>query len=572
MGVEMLKSNYIEEQYILDEEDFSKNDIMGNQFSDYEILNLISSNFDKFVGKVISKKNSKIYLMKKLNHNPTKEQMDKEFKKFKNLNHKNIIKYYEWFQYNGSTYIVEEYIDNGDLEDLKEIYQSFNKIIDINLMWSLLFQCVSGLKYLHDKDIIHNNISLKNILITNDNVIKLNNIKFSFMQGGLSCNKPNDIFDLAEVFKNILGSNDNFYPKEMTNIIKSMADYNNNNTIDKFFNQVNEQYIKVSSIISIFRCLICFKIFVDSLTQNENIFTEDKTPLSFYFLKYLDILVNTKDPNGIFLLCYNIKKLLNVKNEEEEINPNIVLELLLERFNKETNINLNNVPFGMQEIICNSEKELALQEYNKYFSLNFNSIISANFSSFIKTKRICNICNNSYYFFNVFPFIEFDLEMLLLESKGRKNININSIENWFLLQRLHKKIISKEHNIYCAICKCTTEQREFKQFYSLPKYFIISLNRGNNYSKKFKFKLSVKLNLENQMEMEKPYNKYNLEGFVKRFYDEKNGEYFEAIYREQKNNIWKKYNARNEKNTADIMDPLVEDDGLIVMLFYSAVD
>ena len=78
--------------------------------------------------------------------------------------------------------------------------------------------------------------------------------------------------------------------------------------------------------------------------------------------------------------------------------------------------------------------------------------------------------------------------------------------------------------------------------------------------------------LENQIEMEKSYNKYNLEGFVKRFYDEKNGEYFEAIYRAQKNNTWKKYNARNEKNTADIMDPLVEDDGLIVMLFYSAVD
>ena len=568
----MLKSNYAEEQYILDEEDFSVYDIIGNQFSDFEILNIISSKIDKFVAKVISKKNSKIYLMKKLNYNHEKKQMDEEFKKFKNLNHKNIIKYYEWFQYDGSIYIIEEYIDDGNLKDLEEIYQSLNKIIDINIMWSLLYQCISGLKYLHDNNIIHNNISLENILIANNKVIKLNNINFSFMPAKLLSNKANDICDLGCIFKNILGGNENFYPKEMINIINSMAVYKENNTIEFFFNKVNEQTAKLSSIISIFRCLMCFKIFINSLTQNENIFTEDKTPLSFYFLKCLDRLLNTKEPNEIIFLGNNIKKLLNITNDQEEINPNLVLEFLLERFNKETNINLNNVPFGMQKIICNSEKELALQEFQKYFSLNFNSIISANFSSFLKTKRICNICNNSYYFFIVFPFIEFDLDMLLLESKGRNDININSIENWFILQKLHKKIINKEHNTFCENCKCFTEQREFKQFYSLPKYFIISLNRGKNYSNKFKFKISVKLNLKNIIEMEKSYNKYNLEGFVKRFFDKKNGEYFAAIYRDQTSNTWKKYNAKCDNNAPNIMDPLVEDDGLIVMLFYSAID
>ena len=575
----MIKNNYDEEQYALDEEDFSKNDIIGDQFTDYEILNVISSNTEKFIAKVTSKKNSKIYLMKKLNYNPEKEQMEEEFKKFKNLNHKNIIKYYKWFQYNGSTYIIEEYIDNGTLKDFEEIYKTFNKIIDINLMWSFLYQCISGLKYLHDNDIIHNNISSDNILITNNKVIKLNSIKFSFMLSGLLCNKPRDICDLGIMFKKILGSNENFYPKEMVNLINSMEEYDQNKTIETYFNQISEQYIintaKVSSIISIFRCLNCFDKFVYSLSQNETIFTESKTPLSFYFLKCLDKFINTKDPNGIILLSYNIKKLLKTKNDDEEINPNIFLEFLMERFNKETNINLNNVPFGMQKIIYNNEKELALQEFQKYFSFNFNSIISLNFSTFLKTKRICNECNNSYYFFNIFPFIEFDLDMILLESKDKNNINninIECLEDWFLLQKLHKKIISKEYNTFCENCGANTEQREFKQFYSLPKYFIISLNRGRNYSNKFKFKLSVKLNLENKIEMEKSYNKYNLEGIVKRFFDKKNGEYFSSIYRDRKNNTWKKYNGKNEKNVSNILDPLVDDDGLIVMLFYSAVD
>ena len=55
-------------------------------------------------------------------------------------------------------------------------YNSLNKAIDIKLLWSILWQCLSGLKYLHEKNIVHKNIYLKNILMTEDKIIKLNNI------------------------------------------------------------------------------------------------------------------------------------------------------------------------------------------------------------------------------------------------------------------------------------------------------------------------------------------------------------------------------------------------------------
>ena len=47
----------------------------------------------------------------------------------------------------------------------------------------------------------------------------------------------------------------------------------------------------------------------------------------------------------------------------------------------------------------------------------------------------------------------------------------------------------------------------------------------------------------------------------------KNDEHFIAIYKD-KNNRWKK--SEREK-VEDIMDPLADKDGLVIMLFYSAI-
>ena len=117
------------------------------------------------------------------------------------------------------------------------------------------------------------------------------------------------------------------------------------------------------------------------------------------------------------------------------------------------------------------------------------------------------------------------------------------------------------------MCNIHTEHNEFKQFYNLPKCFIISLNRGENYKNIHQPQIPLFLDVTNKIETRDCPTQFNLVGIVKRSLDEKNEEHFIAIYKD-KNNRWKK--SEREK-VEDIMDPLADKDGLVIMLFYSAI-
>lgn len=58
MGVEMIKDRFGEDQLVLSNEDFYNDDVMGNSFTNYDIMKVIKSNSTryKFVAKVVSKK------------------------------------------------------------------------------------------------------------------------------------------------------------------------------------------------------------------------------------------------------------------------------------------------------------------------------------------------------------------------------------------------------------------------------------------------------------------------------------------------------------------------------------
>ena len=67
MGVEMIKDRQGMDNLVLSDEDFFNDDIMGNKFEDYEILQVLTKNNpSSFTSKVRSKFNSKIYAMKKI--------------------------------------------------------------------------------------------------------------------------------------------------------------------------------------------------------------------------------------------------------------------------------------------------------------------------------------------------------------------------------------------------------------------------------------------------------------------------------------------------------------------------
>ena len=116
MGVEMIKDRLGEDQLVLSNEALYNDNEIGSNLSDFNILKVIKSEKDKYVAKVSSKKNYKIYLMKKIKATP--EQINEEFKILKNRNHQNVIKYFKWLEDEGNIYIIKEYVDNGPLMNL----------------------------------------------------------------------------------------------------------------------------------------------------------------------------------------------------------------------------------------------------------------------------------------------------------------------------------------------------------------------------------------------------------------------------------------------------------------------
>ena len=230
----------------------------------------------------------------------------------------------------------------------------------------------------------------------------------------------------------------------------------------------------------------------------------------------------------------------------------------MEKLNKETGQNFNGPSLGIQPVIFNQNKDKSLAEFMTYYNQNFNSIISQFFVGFIKTKRICQQCREGIYSFNLFPFIEFDLDICA---------KFPNFESWFQEQNNHCLDLSVEHNVVCQKCRCIRAQNEFKQFFSLPSNFIISLNRGEGFRNQTIIDYPLVLDLTQKVEKKDSYCKFNLVGVVKRVVDNKGAEYYIAIYLHPYQNCWvlsDRYNLTQINNPYHIQ-------GMEMLLFYSAI-
>jgi len=86
-----------------------------------------------------------------------------------NLDHPNIVKILDAGVNKNTPFIVMEYIDGGDLEDL---IKSRGKL-SVNEALSIFDQLLSALAYVHNLGIIHRDIKPKNILIDKSGKVKL---------------------------------------------------------------------------------------------------------------------------------------------------------------------------------------------------------------------------------------------------------------------------------------------------------------------------------------------------------------------------------------------------------------
>ena len=85
-----------------------------------------------------------------------------------NINHSNVIKYYESYIVNDETiFWIMDYCDGGTLRDKINIYSKSEQRMHENLIWHWSLQILSALKYLHSNYIIHRDLKPDNIYIEN---------------------------------------------------------------------------------------------------------------------------------------------------------------------------------------------------------------------------------------------------------------------------------------------------------------------------------------------------------------------------------------------------------------------
>ena len=145
--------------------------IIGNCLDDFEFLKIFGSGAFGCVFKVRSKKNNKLYALKKINFQNEKEieKNKKEIILLKYLDHENICKCFAEFKTpDGTQYMVMEQYNNKDLYQYVRVNQRMNHHIREEIIWNIIFQCLEGLSYLHLQGIIHCDIKLGNIFMTEE--------------------------------------------------------------------------------------------------------------------------------------------------------------------------------------------------------------------------------------------------------------------------------------------------------------------------------------------------------------------------------------------------------------------
>ena len=147
---------------------------------------------------------------------------ENELKLLKDLHHPNIVHLEDVKKDNQYYYIVMEYVNGGSLTDCLKKYKSkYGKAFPEEIVQYLMRQIVDAIKYIHQRNIIHRDLKLDNIMVSFDNDNDKNNCnmmraRIKIIDFGFATKLTPDKNNLATT---VLGSPINMDPL----ILKEMA-------------------------------------------------------------------------------------------------------------------------------------------------------------------------------------------------------------------------------------------------------------------------------------------------------------------------------------------------------------
>lgn len=374
-------------------------------------------------------------------------------------------------------------------------------------------------------------------------------------------------------------NNIDFYSKELVDIIYKMIEIDQNKRpssdeiLKSLVYEFNKKYAKNSSIGSVLSCLYSYEKLTEYIQRpnQQNLINENANtkPISFAYLYGINSIRNNIDEDW----NNSLDKIRNVLIKEnyrysgnKEIDLRQIIYYLLGKMHKELNMKKETDGFCSKdsENIEDYVKKNAFNNFSQYIKQNYQSAIFDFFFGFMKTKNICEVCQksnriNSTYSFNIFYYVCFNIDLAI---KKTNNANLN-IEELFKIQ--NNININIYNSKFCRQCNSYQPHYQFKQFYILPYFLIICLDRGKNsknYNKKIYYNMNLDLKVHTEIKETPTY--FKLIGIIKRL-DKNDNEHYISLYFDINYNSWI---LRDDSLITKINSPMEHNQGIEMVFFY----
>ena len=123
----------------------------------------------------------KIFHPKALRYANSAKRLAQEIQAANRIDHENIVRFYDFFRYDNLCVITMEFVNGQSLRNYIESHTvpNYNEIAEIARQITL------GLQIIHDNDIIHRDMKPDNIILTEDNHVKITDFGIaSIVEGG----------------------------------------------------------------------------------------------------------------------------------------------------------------------------------------------------------------------------------------------------------------------------------------------------------------------------------------------------------------------------------------------------